>query len=56
MHLYYKIDDIVADLQQAGVAIVRGPVERQDGTCLFISDPDGVKVELRLEKKQTVWR
>ena len=49
-----SIDDIMADLRQAGVEIVRGPVERQDGTCLFIYDPDGVKVELRLEKKNTV--
>jgi catechol 2,3-dioxygenase-like lactoylglutathione lyase family enzyme len=46
-------DDIIADLRQAGVEIFRGPVEFRDGTSVFVSDPDGVHVELRLEKQNT---
>jgi catechol 2,3-dioxygenase-like lactoylglutathione lyase family enzyme len=49
-----SVDDLIADLWQAGVDIFRGPVEFRDGTSVFVYDPDGVKVELRLEKKQIV--
>jgi catechol 2,3-dioxygenase-like lactoylglutathione lyase family enzyme len=45
-----SIDDVIADLRQAGVDIFRGPVERRDGTSVFVYDPDGVHVELRLAK------
>jgi catechol 2,3-dioxygenase-like lactoylglutathione lyase family enzyme len=45
-----SIDDLIADLRGAGVSIVRGPVERRDGTSVFVHDPDGVRVELRLAK------
>jgi len=45
-----SIDHLIADLRQAGVGIVRGPVERRDGTSVFVHDPDGVRVELRLGK------
>ena len=45
-----SIDDLIADLHQAGVDILRGPVERRDGTSVFVSDPDGVHVELRIER------
>jgi glyoxylase I family protein len=48
-----SIDDVIADLRQAGIAIVRGPVERRDGTALFVHDPDGVRVELQLKKVTT---
>jgi catechol 2,3-dioxygenase-like lactoylglutathione lyase family enzyme len=48
-----SIDDLIADLRQVGVEIVRGPVEFRDGTSVFVSDPDGVHVELRLEKQKT---
>ena len=44
-----SIDDLIADLRQAGIDIFRGPVERRDGTSVFVHDPDGVHVELRLE-------
>jgi catechol 2,3-dioxygenase-like lactoylglutathione lyase family enzyme len=44
-----SIDDLIADLGQAGLSIVRGPVKRQDGTSVFVHDPDGVRVELRIE-------
>ena len=46
-----SIDDVIADLRHSGVDIFRGPVERRDGTSVFVYDPDGVKVELRIEKK-----
>ena len=45
-----SIEDVIADLRQAGLGIVRGPVERRDGISVFVSDPDGIRVELRLEK------
>ena len=48
-----SIDDIMEDLRHAGVEIFRGPVEFRDGTSVFVSDPDGVHVELRLEKQKT---
>jgi catechol 2,3-dioxygenase-like lactoylglutathione lyase family enzyme len=44
-----SIDDLIADLGQAGLSIVRGPVKRRDGTSVFVHDPDGVRVELRVE-------
>ncbi len=45
-----SIDDVMADLRQAGVDTFRGPVERRDGTSVFVYDPDGVHVELRVAK------
>ncbi|MGH2360605.1 MAG: VOC family protein [bacterium] len=48
-----SIDDLIADLGRAGVEIFRGPVERADGTSVFVHDPDGFKVELRIEKAKT---
>jgi catechol 2,3-dioxygenase-like lactoylglutathione lyase family enzyme len=48
-----SIDDVILDLRQAGIDIVRGPVERRDGTALFVHDPDGVRVELQLKKLTT---
>jgi catechol 2,3-dioxygenase-like lactoylglutathione lyase family enzyme len=45
-----SIDDLIADLRQAGVDILKGPIERRDGTSVFVSDPDGVHVELRIER------
>ena len=48
-----SVDDVIADLRQAGIEIVRGPVERRDGTALFVHDPDGVRVELQLKRRTT---
>lgn len=48
-----SVDDVIAELRQAGIDIVRGPVERRDGTALFVQDPDGVRVELQLKKPAT---
>jgi len=48
-----SIEDVVAELRQAGIEIARGPVERRDGTALFVHDPDGVRVELQLKRPAT---
>ena len=41
-----SIDDLMAALAQAGIAIAKPPVQRSDGISLFVSDPDGCRVEL----------
>lgn len=41
-----SVDELVAALGQAGIAVVKGPIKRRDGISLFVSDPDGVRVEL----------
>ena len=48
-----SIDDVIADLRQTGIEVVRGPLERRDGTALFVHDPDGVRVELQLKRPLT---
>jgi catechol 2,3-dioxygenase-like lactoylglutathione lyase family enzyme len=45
-----SIDDVIADVRHAGLDIFRGPVERRDGTSVFVHDPDGVRVELRVAR------
>jgi len=45
-----SIDDVIADVRHAGLDIFRGPVERRDGTSVFVYDPDGVRVELRIAR------
>ena len=44
------IADLVSALERAGIEIAKGPIERRDGTSLFVSDPDGVRVELIVKK------
>ena len=46
-----SIEQLMQDLRQAGIAVVRGPVERSDGTSVFVHDPDGVRVEMWIEKR-----
>jgi len=41
---------LVAALRQVGIEIAKGPIERRDGTSLFVSDPDGVRVELIVKR------
>ncbi len=48
-----SVEDVIVELRQAGIDIVRGPVERRDGTALFVHDPDGVRVELQLKNLTT---
>lgn len=40
------IHNVVAALDRAGIAVVKGPIKRSDGVSLFLSDPDGCRVEL----------
>jgi catechol 2,3-dioxygenase-like lactoylglutathione lyase family enzyme len=49
-----SVDDLVAHLRQAEVEIFWGPVERHGSTSVYVYDPDGVHVELRLVREQTV--
>ena len=43
-----SMDELIAELGHAGLRVVRGPVQRRDGTSVFVHDPDGVRVELRI--------
>ena len=45
--------ELMADLGQAGLSIYRGPVQRRDGISVFVYDPDGVRVELRVNRGET---
>jgi lactoylglutathione lyase len=45
-----SIDDVIRDLQQAGIDTGKGAEQRRDGTSVYIQDPDGVRVELLLKK------
>jgi catechol 2,3-dioxygenase-like lactoylglutathione lyase family enzyme len=40
------IEEIVAALGKAGIAVASGPVARSNGTALFVHDPDGARIEL----------
>ena len=44
-----SVEDLVAHLQQAEVEIFWGPVTRHSSTYVYVYDPDGVHVELRVE-------
>jgi glyoxylase I family protein len=48
-----SVDEVIAGLQEVGIALVRGPIKRRDGTALFVHDPDGVRVELQLKNVKT---
>lgn len=43
-------EELMEYLRQAGVEIFWAPVERQNSTSVYIYDPDGVHVELRMDK------
>jgi len=45
-----SIQDVITALRRAGIEVARGPVERRDGTAVFVHDPDGVRVELQIKK------
>jgi catechol 2,3-dioxygenase-like lactoylglutathione lyase family enzyme len=44
-----SLDELTAHLRQAEVEIFWGPVERHGSTSVYVYDPDGVHVELRVE-------
>jgi catechol 2,3-dioxygenase-like lactoylglutathione lyase family enzyme len=46
-----SIEDVIADLRTSGIEPDGGPLERRDGSAVFVTDPDGVKVELQLKKR-----
>ena len=48
-----SIEDVIAELRRRGVDIAKGPIQRRDGTALFLLDPDGVHVELQLKSPST---
>ena len=48
-----SIEHLMAHLQQAEVEIFWGPVERHGSTSVYVYDPDGVHVELRVEREKT---
>jgi hypothetical protein len=41
-----SIDELMAGLARAGIAVAKPPVKRSDGISLFVSNPDGCRVEL----------
>src|SRR5262249_2482627 len=46
------VDHLIAELRKAGVEVVKGPVQRRDGISVFVHDPDGVRVELRVANER----
>jgi catechol 2,3-dioxygenase-like lactoylglutathione lyase family enzyme len=46
---YQTVDELVAALCEAGIPLARGPTPRRDGAAVFVSDPDGISVELQLK-------
>jgi catechol 2,3-dioxygenase-like lactoylglutathione lyase family enzyme len=49
-----SVDALVDHLQQAKVDIFWGPVERHGSTSVYVYDPDGVHVELRVHTSPEV--
>jgi catechol 2,3-dioxygenase-like lactoylglutathione lyase family enzyme len=43
-----SVEELIAELRHAGLEVFRGPVVRKSGVSVFLHDPDGVKVELRI--------
>ena len=41
-----SIDELQVSLARAGITVAKPPVKRSDGVSLFVSDPDGCRVEL----------
>ena len=48
------VEDLIAHLRQADVEIFWGPVTRHSTTSVYVYDPDGVHVELRVETPTSV--
>jgi catechol 2,3-dioxygenase-like lactoylglutathione lyase family enzyme len=46
---YDDVGELIAALGDAGVEVTRGPTSRRDGAAVFVSDPDGVRVELQIK-------
>ena len=46
-----SVDGLMEHLQRAQVEIFWGPVERKNSTSVYVYDPDGVHVELRVQSQ-----
>ena len=46
-------EDLMAYLRESGVEIFWAPVERDKSTSVYVYDPDGIHVELRIPKPPT---
>ncbi len=44
-----SVDALIEHLQRAQVEIFWGPVERKNSTSVYVYDPDGVHIELRVD-------
>jgi len=62
MHVAFKVGDDIAMLREAkarvvaaGVPIVR-TVEHETTYSLYLSDPDGITVELYVDRDPAIWR
>ncbi len=44
------VEDLIAYLKEAGVEVFWAPVVRGGSTSVYVYDPDGIHVELRMEK------
>jgi catechol 2,3-dioxygenase-like lactoylglutathione lyase family enzyme len=49
-----SVNDLIAYLRQAEVEVFWGPVERHGSTSVYVYDPDGVHVELRVDTSAEV--
>jgi len=43
------VDQLIGVLRRVGIDIVKGLVERRADASVFVYDPDGVHVELRVD-------
>lgn len=41
-----SVAELSTALANAGITVTKGPTKRRDGVSLFVTDPDGVRVEL----------
>ena len=46
-----SVDEVIQDLRRAGIEVPGGPVQRREGASVFVSDPDGVAVELLIKNR-----
>jgi catechol 2,3-dioxygenase-like lactoylglutathione lyase family enzyme len=44
-----SIEEVIAALRAAGIAIAGPPAQRRDGAAVFVTDPDGIRVELQIK-------
>ncbi len=49
-----SIDELLAALARAGIAVAKSPVKRSDGISLFVADPDGCRVELIVKDRTSL--